>query len=324
MVIRVTIANLTKENALLRSTEKELLLARQRLDVGQVEGTKATPESWRPLLKTPFSCALDQIPEIEANAVSVDTIGNGIHHHGAVIVRNFFSTELAASYREQMDAAFIEQDQYDEAPEKRRDWFNPPEELLNHPFCQSRGMVRNTGSMWALNSPRLMFNLLQEYDRLGLKEICHSYFGETPMLSVKKWVLRKIRPLGQPSDWHQDGAFMGADVKSINLWVALSECGGTTDTPGLDIKPGRINRIVDTGTDGAAFQWSVGEQAADEAFASAHTVTPHFNEGDAIFFDHFNLHRTAFDTDHQSTRYAIECWFLGLSNYPERQIPLVW
>ncbi len=62
--------------------------------------------------------------------------------------------------------------------------------------------------------------------------------------------------------WHQDGAFLGG-VRALNVWLSLSHCGD--DAPGLDIVPKRIDRVVPTGTEGAAFDWSVSQAVVDEA-----------------------------------------------------------
>ena len=38
---------------------------------------------------------------------------------------------------------------------------------------------------------------------------------------------------------------MGTDIRSVNLWMALSHCGD--EAPGLDIVPRRLDHIVETG-----------------------------------------------------------------------------
>ena len=60
------------------------------------------------------------------------------------------------------------------------------------------------------------------------------YLGERPALSVKKWTLRRV-PIDTSADWHQDGAFLGSGIRTINMWLSLSQCGA--DAPGLDIVP---------------------------------------------------------------------------------------
>lgn len=267
-------------------------------------------------------CSDGAIPEIDVSELTLERLSSGVRHHGALIVRGLFTQARADQFRAAIDAALGSQD--DEPKHSQDPWFNPPESLLNHKYCKGRDFVQQTGGMWAPDSPRILFELLEEYERLGLRPMLDEYFGEPAWLSVKKWVLRRVAPLAQASDWHQDGAFMGAEVSSMNLWVACTECGGDTDSPGMDIIPKRLEHIVTTGTDDASFEWSVGSQQVLRQFADTPAVKPHFAAGDAIFFDHFNLHRTSYSADYQRTRYAIECWFLGRSHYPERQVPLYW
>jgi len=139
---------------------------------------------------------------------------------------------------------------------------------------------------------------------------------------LNKWVLRKMNPLTFPADWHQDGAFMGKEIKSVNLWMALTECGKGTDKAGMDIIPKRLNDLVPTGTEGAIFKWSVSRKYVDDNFNQPER--PHFNQGDAIFFDHLNLHSTSYSESFKTTRYAIETWFFAASSSPQNQMPVVW
>ena len=49
---------------------------------------------------------------------------------------------------------------------------------------------------------------------------------------------------------------MGGDIRSLNVWLALSHCGD--DAPGLDVVARRLDAVVPTGTDGAWLDWTVG------------------------------------------------------------------
>ena len=122
--------------------------------------------------------------------------------------------------------------------------------------------------------------------------------------------------------WHQDGAFMGANINSINMWIPLNECGGETGAPGMDVVPLRLNDIVSS--EGAQFDWSVSDAHATDGINKGQPLMPVFNEGDAFFFDHFYLHRTQYRTDFSKLRYAVETWFFGESAFPKNQIPLAW
>jgi len=110
------------------------------------------------------------------------------------------------------------------------------------------------------------------------------------------------------------------EVRSLNLWLSLSRCGD--QAPGLDIVPRRLDRVLETGTDGAMFDWSVSPAVVESV--GTPVLRPELGPGDALLFDHLFLHRTAVDPSMTKERYAIESWFFAPSTYPEGQIPLVY
>jgi hypothetical protein len=180
------------------------------------------------------------------------------------------------------------------------------------------------GSIWVAESPRMMQRLIELYDDIGLKTVLTEYFAERPSLSVRKWVLRKISPIAFATGWHQDGQFMGTDFHSVNMWLPLSECGGDTDAPGLEIMPTPRRKIHETGTQGAAFAWTVGKDLIQQLANDTPICVPRFSPGDALFFDHYNLHRTAFGPHLKKDRYAVESWFFSSSSAPAKQSPIVY
>ena len=117
-----------------------------------------------------------------------------------------------------------------------------------------RGWMRASGGMWTADSPRMLFEVLELFEEIGIRELLTAHLGERPVLSANKCNLRRV-PVTTSTDWHQDGAFLGPDVRTINVWLTLSDCG--TDAPGLDLVPKRLDQILETGTDGAIFDWSV-------------------------------------------------------------------
>src|SRR5262249_17791791 len=149
------------------------------------------------------------------------------------------------------------------------------------------------------------FDVIETFDSAGVRRVVSEFFGEPPALLAKKWTLRLVPHDIANTNWHQDGAFMGGDIRSLNIWLALSQCGDTA--PGLDVVARRFDGIVPSGGEGAAFTWSVGADVIDET----DVVRPIFEPGDALIFDHFNLHRTAADSAMTQDRYAIEAWFLA-------------
>ncbi|MDQ5834632.1 MAG: phytanoyl-CoA dioxygenase family protein, partial [Actinomycetota bacterium] len=166
----------------------------------------------------------------------------------------------------------------------------------------------------------VMFEMLEAFERTGLRQVIHGYLGERPAISIQKCTLRKVDP-DSGSGWHQDGAFLG-DVRALNVWLSLSRCGD--EAPGLDVVPKRLDRIVPTGTEGAAFDWSVSPQVVEQVAAPEGVIRPIFEPGDVLLFDEMNLHSTGVDPAMPNSRYAIESWFFGLSGFPNEYVPLAY
>jgi hypothetical protein len=100
----------------------------------------------------------------------------------------------------------------------------------------------------------------------------------------------------------------------------LSRCGD--EAPGLDIVPRRLDRIVPTGTAGAAFDWSVSQTIAEGVSEGVGIVRPVFEPGDILLFDEMFLHSTAAEPGMPNSRYAVESWFFAPSGFPRQYAPL--
>ena len=85
----------------------------------------------------------------------------------------------------------------------------------------------------------------------------------------------------------------------------------------------RVEEILPTGTEGAIFDWSIGEPVVARAASSAPVVRPTLRAGDALLFDDRFVHRTAVDPAMSRDRYAIESWFFAPSRYPAPQLPVM-
>jgi hypothetical protein len=269
------------------------------------------------------------IPEIGPSELDTELVASGILHHGALIVRGLLDAAQIERLRECIDRAMEGHDALgDKAPtSSAAPWYVPwrpegsGEELTATRL--GRRWVRSGGGAWLADSPRAAFEVLDTYDRVGLREVIETYLGERPALSVQKSTLRRVPLDLNGADWHQDGAFLGSGIRTINVWLALTDCG--TVAPGLDIVPRRIDTILETGTRGAWFEWSVGQELVDQVSsgAGAPVVRPEFSAGDVLLFDEMNLHRTALEPTMTVERYAIETWFFAPSCYPDGQTPIV-
>lgn len=278
-------------------------------------------ESWPLAVEDPFS-DIEGIPEIEAGQLNPLALAAGIRCHGALLVRGLLDPSKAQEL-----AAGIEQAlQVCEAwPAEERDvpdtpWYSRLSLEDSYGLGFARNWIEGAGGVWAADSPRLLYELTELFDTSGILHAITGYFGERPMLSVGKSTLRRVPATQGIADWHQDGAFMGADIRSVNVWLSLSHCG--EDASGLEFLPRRTPGLLPTGSHGAQFDWSVGPGMVEQTAAGIATVSPKFGPGDALLFDHFFLHRTGVPAEICKPRYAIESWFFAPSAYPAAQVPL--
>jgi ectoine hydroxylase-related dioxygenase (phytanoyl-CoA dioxygenase family) len=182
-----------------------------------------------------------------------------------------------------------------------------------------RSFVIDGGAVWTADSPRALFDFIAFLKRHRVIRVIEEYFGERAFLSLGKSALRIVPPTTQ-TNWHQDGAFLGRELRTVNVWLALTDCG--VDASGLDIFPKRLTDLVETGTRGAAFDWSVGEDLVAEMARTVPVATPTFKAGDALLFDQLFLHRTGVRPGMTRERLAIESWFFAGSAFPMKQMPL--
>ncbi|MFT4518481.1 MAG: hypothetical protein ACI9JM_000862 [Halioglobus sp.] len=270
-----------------------------------------------------------QVPEIEAANLTAESLKSSLAEHGALIVRGMFPETVMQPMTAAIDGVL---DACDSTRKVKANlvspYFNPPSNLVSvmpngiEDLAALRLFSKIGGSALCVESPSVAELLLQFYEDHGLKDLVAQYLGEPPCLSVKKWVLRRSELPMDEAGWHQDGAFMGTEINTLNLWIPLTHCGGETGAPGMDLIPQRLNKI--SSADGAAFDWAVSDDEARGGSDYAPAVAPEFNVGDALFFDHFYLHRTQYRPDINKRRYAIESWFFGTTTFPKDQVPIAW
>jgi hypothetical protein len=272
------------------------------------------------------------VPEIDVADFDGGKLRSAMASSGSLIVRGFLDIPTTRFYKSVIDTVLSTCYTPPAAGATEGDtqsaFYNPPSNLDSlmpaQKWGNARGFHRKSGSAMCIESSTIAENLLGLYESKGLREIIADYLGEPACLSALKWVLRRSLLPVNPAGWHQDGAFMGCDINSINMWIPLDNCGGETGAPGLDLLPKRLTEIVNTGTDGAVFNWSISKGEINESFGEDAIISPVFNAGDAFFFDHFYLHRTQYKENFSHLRYAIETWFFGSANFPKNQIPLRW
>jgi hypothetical protein len=181
--------------------------------------------------------------------------------------------------------------------------------------------VRGSGGAWTADSPRALFDLVETFRDTTLLDVVTRFLGERPALSRNKSTLRRVPVAAVHAEWHQDGAFLGRPIRTLNVWMALTRCGD--DAPGMDILPKRLDGIVETGTEGSIFSWAAAHDKVLEAADGVPVRRPIFDAGDALLFDELFMHRTACEPQMTKERHAIETWLFAPSVYPDKHVPLV-
>jgi hypothetical protein len=265
-----------------------------------------------PPLPPPPDLFQSKFPEVSRHELTPETLRSAILHHGFLLVRGFADDADAERLTRDIEHAFAACDaaQHGGVTTSPDHWFR----RFEHDRTSDRATKRSAGCVLAVDSPPAMFDVIEVFERSGVGRLARGFFGEAPALLAKKWSLRKVTSDANTGDWHQDGAFMGEGIRSLNVWLTMSHCGDTA--PGIDLVARRIDHVLETGTEGAYFQWSIGPPVAERA-AAGHIVRPIFERGDALLFDHLLVHRTAVDPPMTNDRYAIEAWFLAPSTYGE-------
>ena len=322
---RAAIDLLTTANHLQRRPELERRLVQVRHAAFATRSTSADPGFQPPRAVQPHPSG--SLPEITATDLTVEALRDGLSRHGCLLVRGLIGVDRAEGLARGIDRSL---EAFDAAAAAGTDaserhlagWFSQFTPTAgDYRVGGRRNWVRASGALWTADSPRMLFELLDLVDETGIGALVTEYLGERPALSANKCTLRRV-PLTTNVGWHQDGAFLGEHVRTINLWLALGHCGRTA--PGLDLVPRRIDRVVETGTGDAMFDWSVSNHIVQEEAGDTGIVRPEFGPGDALLFDHLLLHSTCVDPAMTRERHAMETWFFAPSAYPEGQIPLVY
>ena len=321
--IAEAVATLEREELRARDLEIERSLRRLRHEVGVDMDRSPSVALWPPVYGERFADNAGII-DISRADLTVDTLRAGVFGRGAVIVRGFFDEDATSILRGATESAFDARVRFDagDTSADTRAWYDPFEPVAGDDFGEiPRQWIEEGGGVLAADSPRSLAIMYEQYRAAGVFELVDDYFGDEGALSVLKTTLRIVLPsTWADAGWHQDGAFLGENIRSLNLWLALSRCG--RDAASLDIVPRRLDHIVTPGAAGAAFDWSASNDDVAQLCPDGLWVRPEFAPGDVVFFDHMNMHRTGVDPSMTKSRYAIESWFFERGSYPHAQIPM--
>ena len=318
--VRGAVARAAAIDRRLRSAELERRIVTWRASAFATLDRAEQRADWPPDFADPFP-GLDGVPKIEAAELTVEMLGGAIQHHGCLWVRGLAPPAAAERMRQGIDRAFAGRDACHAGapPDQTGPWY--ARTGMSDWLAGAREWVEGAGGVWTAESPRMLGELIELFEQRGVLGVIGQLLGERPALSIGKSTLRRVEGIAH-SDWHQDGAFLGADIRTVNVWLTLSPCG--EDAAGLELVGRRIPEIVQTGTEGANFPWSVGPGlVAAMAAGGAPVLSPVFEAGDALLFDQLMLHRTAIGPNFVKPRWAIESWLFAPSTFPMEQEPLV-
>ncbi len=274
-------------------------------------------DAWPPVFADPFP-GQDGLIDIAPDELSGDVLGGAITHHGCLRVNGLIDLDTAEGFRDRIESAFAARDRFVAGAALEVD-------APFVPFGPGRFKAEVFGRnlfVRAVDTPDALCDLVDIFTATGIKAAVAEYLGERPAMIANKWVLRRSDGGMALTDFHQDGAFLGDGIRTVDCWIALSDCGPGTGRPAVDLLAGRVDDILPTGESGAAFTWSLAEQTVLDAVPDLRIESPVFTAGDALFFDERLPHRTSVGVD-LGTRYAIESWFVAPSSYPEKHVPIV-
>lgn len=262
-------------------------------------------------------------PEIAPHELTAEVLGGALGHHGCLLIRGLVGPEVVDRLVAATDAAFEARERwFDGAPlDDVAPAFVPIDPGPGYPALDGRRRwVRDGGAVWVADSPPALFDVLEVYRAAAIPDVLAAYLGERPALTVNKFTLRRVPHDTYPS-WHQDGSFLGEGIRTVNVWISLDHCGGSSPLPALDVVPTRLG-LLETGTEGALLPSEVGPGVVARVAGEAGVCRPEFRAGDALLFDEVFLHRTAISEGMRGVRHAVESWFFTPSVFPPDYVPL--
>jgi hypothetical protein len=317
---RAAIDLLTEANRAERNSALEVALVEHRLIAAR---QVARPETPAPAEHVAPEGDGGELFEIGPEDLSVEAYHTGLARSGCLLVRGLVPPDRAASLAAGIDSALAAFDKYQEDPDSVDPAWYTHRRIRDRAGSSDKlsRLNRRTGALWTVFSPRMVFELFELVDEIGLGEVMTEHLGERPLLSANKGTLRRVPPEDMLPGWHQDGAFLGDSIGSFNFWVTLTACG--RDAPGLDVVPKRFDGVLPPG-EGAIFPWSLAHETVVAAAGDASIIRPELGVGDALLFDHRLVHRTASSASMQHSRYALESWFFAPSAYPADDVPVLY
>jgi hypothetical protein len=316
--LRAQIRDLTSANRHRRdpALERRLLELRHQMGIHILDTAPGAPTFAEP--EPDRLPAAGGLPEFTPGELTPGLLRAGILRDGCVLVRGLVTRGRAEAFAAAIDRAYAERDRHEAARPTSPGYYEEFQPQPRFGPVTGRPWIKQGGGLLAADSPTLSFQMMEMFQSADLSRLVSDYLGEPALISVHKSTLRRAEP-SVTGAWHQDGYFMG-DVRSLNLWMALSRCGDIA--PGLDILPRRLDRYLATATEEAVLDYTISRRNVEQAAEGTPILRPVFEPGDALFFDELFLHQTGSDPQMPNPRFAIENWFFGGSRFPDEYAPV--
>src|SRR5262245_8013554 len=176
---------LTQANRESRDTRIERALVRFRRD-----GGKALPHPETPAPRA--ALAADQpdgeLFEVHAHEMTESALRAGLARSGCLLVRELVPPARVAQLAAGIDSALGAYDTSLEDPDTPVDagWYTPFTVPARQPGVSEevrRRFNRRTGGLWTANSPRMLYELFELVDDVGIGALMTENLGERPLLS---------------------------------------------------------------------------------------------------------------------------------------------
>lgn len=294
----------SSEQTLIRTREQAFLSASREMSVqAPVDPALAPPVE--PAEGLPVVRGLPQAAVVRAS----------IAKHGSLLVRGLLSHTLTVRLREAAQSALAARKAFlSGGPPPAPEWHSEFPRLRQ---LMSRAVTGHDGTL-AVDSPRGLAQLLEVFEQSGISDLARGVLGSVVAFAAEKTVFREVSPRSDELrekyadyGWHQDGAFLGEHIRTLDVWIALTACGRAA--PGLEVVAHRLDGLI---PGGALADWDLSGPLIDAAIQGFRSVRPEFEPGDGILFDQLCIHRTSHLPGMTEKRLGIECWTFAVSSVP--------
>jgi hypothetical protein len=279
------------------------------------------------------------IASVAAADLNVRVLREALQTDAALVVRGLLSPERCARAAALISAARAERDRFDECSSQERarsgprsadEVFVPLASTLAPavPLAMLQDVARLCQAVLVAEAPAVLDELMLVLAETRLLPLVAEHLGESPAVSVDKLLVRSAAPeiprsfLPEELDpgWHQDGADWDPGTRSLNVWIAFDDCGPGTGRRSMEVFPKPVNAVVPPalGVDPSAHVDAIRALQREIAPAALSLAA-----GDAVLFDHLNVHRSEGGRQYTATRRSAEFWFFAPSTFPAQVTPML-